>query len=119
MNAYQKIQNLCKEHNITITKLEEACELSQNSIKKWDKRNSLPSGEPAIKIARYFGVTTDYLLGLSESPARPLDDFIMQLERTSQIRIIAMIEELWRIENGEVPNGFADIRRKLSLNESE
>ena len=65
MNLYKVIKDKCVEKGITITKLEEDCELSQNSIKKWD---TVPPKtiESLVKIARYLGVTADYLLGLDD-----------------------------------------------------
>jgi len=64
-NLYEIIQDRCNEQGITITKLEQECGLSQNSIKKWD--DDLPKTiESLVKIAKYLGVSTDYLLGLSE-----------------------------------------------------
>jgi len=68
MGLYKIIKDKCTEKGITITQLEEVCELSQNSIKKWEK-NSPKSIESLIKIACYFDVTTDYLLGLSDNPS--------------------------------------------------
>ena len=67
MNLYKAIQDKCTEKGITITKLEEDCELSQNSVKKWDKAPP-KSVESLKKIAFYLGVSTDYLLGLTDNP---------------------------------------------------
>ncbi len=61
MPIYENIINLCKEHKITKTALEEACGFSQNSINKW--KDSSPSIKNLVKVADYFGVSVDSLLG--------------------------------------------------------
>ena len=51
---------------MTIAELERALNFSQGSIGKWDKQS--PSSERLQKVADYFQVSTDYLLGRSEQP---------------------------------------------------
>lgn len=61
MNIYERVMKLGSERNIDKTTLEKACGFSQNSINKW--KSSTPSIDKIIKVANYFGVTVDYLLG--------------------------------------------------------
>ena len=41
-------------------------------ISKWEKGTQSPSRENCVKLAELFGVSVDYLLGLSDDPA-PLE----------------------------------------------
>ena len=59
---YKRVMDLCKERNITKTLLEHECGFSQNSINKWESR-SYPAADKLMKVADYFGVSVDYLLG--------------------------------------------------------
>lgn len=61
MSIYERVISLCSQFNTDKTSVERACGFSQNSINKWQK--SAPSIDKIIKVADYFGVTTDYLLG--------------------------------------------------------
>lgn len=61
MNIYEKVMELCKLNGVEKTTLEESCGFSQNSINKW--KESVPSVDRIIKVADYFGVSIDYLLG--------------------------------------------------------
>lgn len=70
MNIYEKVMSLCNEHGIDKTKLEQQCGFSQNSLNKW--RKSFPSADKIIKVARFFNVSADYLLGLTDE-RRPLE----------------------------------------------
>lgn len=71
----ERIKLLCKEKNISIRKLEQEAGLSSGSIGKWLK--SSPSLDALQKIARFFGVSLDYLVGNSECrvPLEQLDFF--------------------------------------------
>ena len=55
------IKNLCKEHNITVTKLEETLGMSQGLIGRWNKSD--PSLSKIIDIADYFKISLDEVVG--------------------------------------------------------
>ncbi len=55
------IKSICKEHNITITKLEETLGMSQGLISRWNKSD--PSLSKIIDIAEYFNISLDELTG--------------------------------------------------------
>lgn len=57
----ERVQQLCKETGITVKKLEETLGLGNGAIGKWDKYK--PKADNLEKVADYFDVTTDYLLG--------------------------------------------------------
>ena len=59
---YERVMELCKKKTITKTQLEHECGFSQNSINKWESR-SYPAADKLLKVADYFGVSVDYLLG--------------------------------------------------------
>lgn len=82
--VYTKIKELCAKHGITMAKLEEDTGLSQSIIRKW-KSGTSPSIDKVKLIAKYFNVSSDYLIGLSDisSPAEELigDDDFVSLQR--------------------------------------
>lgn len=57
---YNKIKSLCKQHNITVTKLERILEFGNGTIHRWEKVQ--PSIDKAKKVADYFGLTVDLLI---------------------------------------------------------
>lgn len=81
---YTRIKELCAEREITLAKLEEETGLSSSIIRKW-KNNTSPSIDKIKLIARFFNVSTDYLIGLSDIPtsAEELigDDDFVSLQR--------------------------------------
>lgn len=71
---YERIRQLCEEKGISIAKLESDCGFANSTIKKW-KSTSTPGVDKIKVIARYFGVTVDYILGLTDIPT-PADELI-------------------------------------------
>lgn len=58
------IKNLRKENKITQTKLAEYCGVKQSTISKWEKSEAVPNAENIVSLAKFFNVSSDYLLGL-------------------------------------------------------
>lgn len=54
---------LLREKGITRTQLLKELKLGKNSFVNWNSRDSLPSGDTLVKLADYFDVTLDQLIG--------------------------------------------------------
>lgn len=65
---YNRIQKLCEEKGISISRLETDCGFSNATIKKW-KEKSTPGVDKIKTIAQYFDVTIDYILGMTDIPS--------------------------------------------------
>ncbi|NGG71380.1 helix-turn-helix transcriptional regulator [Lactobacillus salivarius] len=63
MTIYQRIKDLANEKNISIRELEKQLNFSNGAINKWSSK--APS-DKLEKVANFFNVSTDYLLGRSE-----------------------------------------------------
>lgn len=64
MNKIQvvnSIREICKQHNITVTKLEESLGMSQGLISRWNKSD--PSLSKILDIANFFNISLDELIG--------------------------------------------------------
>ena len=68
MNIVEKIESLCKENKISVTALEAGLGCGRGAIRQWNTRR--PRAELIGRVADYFGVSSDWLLGLSESRFR-------------------------------------------------
>ncbi|WP_430488939.1 helix-turn-helix domain-containing protein [Rossellomorea marisflavi] len=64
MDILDRIKNLCKERNITVKMVEEDLNFPNNTIYQWRKR--VPNTDKLQKLADYFDVSTDYLLGRTD-----------------------------------------------------
>lgn len=70
-----RIKQLCKEKKVPVSKMEQELGLGKNTVSCWDK--SIPSVDKVVKVARYFSVSVDYLVGLSDIK-NPAEDFSRQ-----------------------------------------
>lgn len=66
--TFEKIKILAKKQGISLNTLEERVGLGKNYIYSL-KNKKTPSAEHIAKIADYFNVSTDYLLGRTDNPA--------------------------------------------------
>ncbi|MCM1305712.1 MAG: helix-turn-helix domain-containing protein [Bacteroides sp.] len=62
----ERIKELRVEEGISQSQLAKATGLSQSAIAAWEVGKNVINANAIITLAKYFGVTTDYLLGVSE-----------------------------------------------------
>ena len=65
---YKRLRDLSEERNMTINELVKILDLSSGSPTAW-KNGTIPRNATLVKIADYFGVTTDYLVGKESKKA--------------------------------------------------
>lgn len=66
--TFEKIKSLAKKQGISLNTLEDRVGLGKNYIYSL-KNKKTPSAEHISKIADYFNVSTDYLLGRTDNPS--------------------------------------------------
>ena len=60
----EKIKLLRNQRNITQVELARHLSVSKQAVSNWENDNIHPSIDMLVKIAGFFSVSTDYLLGL-------------------------------------------------------
>lgn len=73
VDLYEKIKELAAQKNISIRQLEEKTGIANGTIRRWNKTN--PSTAAIAKVAKFFNVSVDYLLGLDDNKSKnePVD----------------------------------------------
>ena len=76
MDIYEKVQHLAKNQGLSVRELGNKLNIGPTTLYKWKKQT--PKSDILIKVADYFGVSTDYLLGRSDdkydlSPQEKID----------------------------------------------
>lgn len=89
-----KIKMLRQQKNINQAELGKIVGVGKTTISNYETGYSVPDLETLIKLADYFGVTTDYLLGRSDKPQQN-ENLISQ--PISNKHISSNEEELLRI----------------------
>ncbi len=62
----ERLRDLRKEKNISAKQLAQAIKVSDTAIIRWENKQRIPSMENVYNIAIFFGVSTDYLVGLKD-----------------------------------------------------
>ena len=65
---FNRFRTLCEQKHVSVYRACTDIGLNRSAVAKW-KNGGKPNGSTAAKLAEYFGVTTDYLLGQSEESA--------------------------------------------------
>lgn len=80
---WDRLCELCSNKNIKPNALTKALGLSNATATKW-KNGGIPNGETLLKIADYFDVSVDYLLGRSDSPEMDIKKEAAQMDSLSR-----------------------------------
>ena len=78
MAFYDIFESLCTENGVTPTQVARDNGIKQSVVAMWKKRDSTPKAETVQKLADYFGVSVDYLLGLRPLPDDLADVFLRE-----------------------------------------
>ncbi len=66
MKFHERIKELRTQRNMSQMDLAVATGISQSAIAKWELGKTEPTATAIITLSRFFGETTDYLLGESD-----------------------------------------------------
>jgi transcriptional regulator with XRE-family HTH domain len=92
MTLFDKISLLAKENKITLKELSVKIGLSPNSIYHW--KTSSPKTESLEKVANYFNVSTDYLLGREKNENSIISHFRAETANMSAEDLEELEEEI-------------------------
>ena len=66
MNIFtQRLKELRKERGLSIPELSAKAKIPQQTIHVWERGEREPSMGSIIKLCRFFGCTSDFLIGLT------------------------------------------------------
>jgi transcriptional regulator with XRE-family HTH domain len=88
-----KIKALRTSHRLTQAELARKLGVTRNGVNSWEQGLSIPSPNYIVELSKLFGVSTDYLFGLSDHASVNVSGF--------NNKDIALISELiLRLRNG-------------------
>ncbi len=83
---YDRFKALCENKKTSPTRAAIDMGFSNSITTKWKKTGATPDGVTLAKIAEYFGITVDELLGKEKQPTEgelhPANKKLMELSRT-------------------------------------
>ena len=73
MDIGQKILEIRKAEGLSQTEFAEKFHVTRQTVSNWENENIQPSIEMLVRLAKLFGVSTDYMLGLENTPRLNVD----------------------------------------------
>lgn len=105
MQFKDRLKELRKQHGITQVELAIAIGLERSSIGKYEGKGCImPSDEVKAKIADYFNVSIDYLLGRTDIPSIPSKYQKQPIAESDELRreIVMLLDDLHDLSDQEI-----------------
>lgn len=65
---YDILERLCDSKGKSVFAVTSELNITASTVSYWKKKGTAPKGETLAKIAKYFDVSVDYLLGKTDEP---------------------------------------------------
>lgn len=69
----ERLAELRKDTGLTQRQFAEKMNVSLNTISSWERNLADPDDKTKVTLARMFGVSLDYLMGLTDQPTFPAE----------------------------------------------
>ncbi len=120
MTTIERILELAEDHNMTSNKLLVECKLPSNAMSYWKQGIKKPGLDALIKIADYFNVSLDYLVGreittnqmANNVTSDPLLNKIAQLNELQRAKVEAYVDGLQTTTKDLFNQGRLNAREK-------
>lgn len=66
----QRLRELRQKRQLTLEQLGTEFNVTKQTVSYWEKGDRLPPLDIATALAKYYAVSLDYLVGLSDNPKR-------------------------------------------------
>lgn len=123
MTFYGRFEQLCKAKGVTPTKAARENGIAQPVVSMWKTRGSTPKAATVQKLADYFGVTVNQLLGLDAviEKAREIDRSAAQASADALISMANKgIKDIYEFQRARLSIAFEQLnatgRRKAIEN---
>ena len=110
-----KLKELRKQKNITLEEFAKVINVSKATVNSYELHKTEPTLDTLVKIAKYFNVTTDYLLGIDNEVVnneldKELLSYTNQLNDLEKAKVIGYAKS--RVEQ-QKENKYNDLKNKL------
>jgi len=98
-----RLTHLRESKGLSMRRLAKTIGLSQSAIGQFEKGASLPALDTLTALAKFFGVSTDYLLGITDFP-RPIPPHIQEIinQATNPSELLEVLGKINQA-NKEIP----------------
>lgn len=111
MSFYERFTDLCNKAGVSPASVANSIGLSNSSTTYW-KRGSIPKSETMQKLAEYFGVSVDYLVGTADFPFPDLTGQTMTFVPVTETDIASLKFALFGGDSEEITDeDIEDVRQ--------
>lgn len=100
-----RLRDCRRNARVSGEKLGKAIGVTKTTVSTWENEKTFPSRDNLTKLAQYFDVSVDFLIGLTDDPTpnriKKINEEVLNDSRTSLINNIAMILDELSTENLE------------------
>ena len=111
---YEIFAQLCKQHGVTPYKVSKETGVSQPTLSEWKKGTYTPKQDKLQKIADYFGVTLDYLMGNTHAD-RDIEEIDIAIELEEMMQKLESDGSLMFDGNPASPEAIRSIKTALEI----
>ncbi len=97
-----RLRELLAPKGVTITALADKLEISRQAVSQYQDGSTQPNLQSLAEIAKYFGVSTDWLLGLTDMRTPNMDVRAIANYTHLSDKAIELLNSLTAIEGGEM-----------------
>lgn len=98
---HELLEEVFMHKGISLNEVAEAIGLSKGTLSKYQNGEVEPRISTAAKLAEYFGVTLDYLTGLSEYRTNPAEEHGAELQERTGLNNEALNNLVWLVDQKE------------------
>ena len=70
MEYYQRMKDLREDHDLSQEDIAKILQTTQEQVSKYETGRQMMGIDKYIKLAKYYNVTLDYLVGLIDTPRK-------------------------------------------------
>ncbi len=70
MNYYERLKDVREDHDLTQEDIANLLHTTRQQVSKWETGAQMMGVDKYIKLAKHYNVSTDYLLGLIDTPRK-------------------------------------------------
>ena len=68
MDYYERLKDVREDHDLTQEDIASLLHTTRQQVSKWETGAQMMGVDKYIKLAKHYNVSTDYLLGLIDTP---------------------------------------------------
>lgn len=98
--ASERIKSLRESKGYTQTELANTLKITRSSVNAWEMGLSMPSTEKIIELAKFFNVSSDFILGISNEETVNLSKY-NEYEKKMIYNLLSYFDDSYSTEQTE------------------